>query len=193
MPAWYVGRRRSQDGLVKTEIQKQSVPLDEIDGHIFTIHIQGLDRFRLVRGDESLASTKKRAFARFSFDDPGVDSLKIVGRVFTESTLRRRFPSGTLPGTTTLVDTDGSKTTAILWSAPQSRPGSSRILLISALSLPRLDQHRESSLLFVGGFERLAQMSDVSKAVSFLALSYPAEDPVTLKARLGTIDFERSA
>ena len=41
----------SQDGKVRTEIKRQSVPLDEHGGHIFSVLIQGLTAF--VRTDAS--------------------------------------------------------------------------------------------------------------------------------------------
>jgi hypothetical protein len=56
--------------------------------------------------------------------------------------------------------------------------------------LPHLDAKRESFLLFVGGFDTKEAMDDTSRAVSFLALSYPAENVDDLRRRLGSIDFE---
>jgi hypothetical protein len=81
-------------------------------------------------------------------------------------------------------------TTGFVCSTSLGLPGQERCLLISCEPLPRLDQARESSLLFMAGFDRAAAMNDVSQSVTFLALSYPAEDVDDLRRRIGSIDFK---
>ena len=49
---------------------------------------------------------------------------------------------------------------------------------------------RESSLVFIGGFDSKAAMDDTSRAVSFLTFSYPAENVEDLRNRLGSIDLD---
>jgi hypothetical protein len=44
-------------------------------------------------------------------------------------------------------------------------------------------------LVFVGGFDSRIAMDNLSQAVSFLALSYPAENADDLRGRLGSIDW----
>ena len=39
----------SQDGLVLSQVRRKAVPLDELNGHFFTIHAQGLGGSSIVR------------------------------------------------------------------------------------------------------------------------------------------------
>jgi hypothetical protein len=71
-------------------------------------------------------------------------------------------------------------------------PAQENCLVISIEPQAKLDVFRTTSLLFVAGFDSRAAMNDLSKSVSFLALSYPAEDADALLARLGSIDFRKT-
>jgi hypothetical protein len=52
-----------------------------------------------------------------------------------------------------------------------------------------LKEGDESFQLFVGAFDELCAMDDRSREVSFLALSYPAENPEDLIPQLRPIDL----
>jgi hypothetical protein len=47
-------------------------------------------------------------------------------------------------------------------------------------------------MLFVGGFDPQEQAVDASRATSFLAFTYPADDFDELRERLGTVDLNAS-
>ncbi len=85
---------------------------------------------------------------------------------------------------------DGATLTGFICSQVLGREGQERCLLVYCEALPKLDEGRESSMLFVGGFDPSAAMNDIDQAVSFLAFSYPAENVEDLRQRLGSIDFE---
>ena len=55
----------SQDGKVRTEIVKQSIPIDRLNGHTFTVLIQGLDGFEQTTEDPSKLVTKNRQYLVF--------------------------------------------------------------------------------------------------------------------------------
>lgn len=66
-------------------------------------------------------------------------------------------------------------------------------LLLTCESIPRLDQDRDSTLTFVGGFEKPEIALDHSKDSTFLALAYPtAGDFSELEAQIGSIDLMRT-
>jgi hypothetical protein len=46
----------SQDGKVRTTIARQACPLREINGHAFTVHVQGIERFPEL-GEKDLVQT----------------------------------------------------------------------------------------------------------------------------------------
>jgi hypothetical protein len=182
----------SQDGRVYTEIKKQSVPLSAVEGHLFTLHVHGLHGFQLGTDRDRVESpSSKRMVVRFPLDDPPAGSIKFVGRLHSLEWLKERTVSGEITPTLQLLQPDGSLRHAFVWSSLLGTPAQGFCMVISIELQARLDQSRTTSLLFVGGFDTREVMNDLSMSVSFLALSYPAEDLDDLRARLGSIDFRR--
>jgi hypothetical protein len=180
----------SQDGRVRTEIKKQSVPLADVEGHIFSLHIHGLHGFDKASGrDRASGVSVERTLVRFRLEDPLPGSIKFVGRLHSSAWLQARANDGMVVPTMQLSQPDGSLRPAFVWSSPIGTPSQERCLVVSIELQPQLDQTRVTSLLFVGGFDSSEAMDDLSKPVSFLALSYPVENVDQLRARLGSIDF----
>jgi hypothetical protein len=180
----------SQDGRVRTIIRKQSVPLDEVEGHLFSLHVQGLENFDVATAAEENASlSPKRTRIRFSFDEQNPEAVKFVGRLHSASWLQQRAANGIIEPIMPLLAPDGRTRPGLVCSTLIGAPGQDRCLVLSCEPLPRLDQGRASSLVFVAGFDARAAMADTSQPVSFLALSYPAENVDDLRQRLGSIDL----
>ena len=181
----------SQDGRVRTLIKKQATPLPDIEGHLFTIHVQGLHGFDAVTDAEATASpSPKRHAVNFDFGQEDPDSVKFVGRLHSDRWLERRTTRGIVQPIMPLVAPDGAVRNGFICSTLIGAPGETRCLVITCEPLSRLDVGRESSLVFIGGFDSKPAMDDTSRAVSFLAFSYPAQDVEDLRSRLGSIDFD---
>ena len=72
----------SQDGKVKTEIKRQSVPLRDQEGHLFTLLFQGLRAFTPVNAKNENQSSLKRTTLTFDVPDRFPKAFRIVGRWF---------------------------------------------------------------------------------------------------------------
>ncbi len=81
----------SQDGKVRTEIVKQSVPIERLSGHTFTVQIQGLDAFEQTQDDLSKRLAKDRQYVVFRVKGKTPAALRIVGRWYSIDGLMRRF------------------------------------------------------------------------------------------------------
>lgn len=181
----------SQDGRVLTQIKKDSVPLAELEGHFFTLHVHGLQHFEpLPEHEANKAPTPKRAGVRFVFDGEEPQSVKFVGMLYRDTTLERRSADGVIHPSMQFMGPDGKARTGMICSTALGLKGQERCLLVYCEPLPRMDQTRSSSMLFVAGFESATVMNDVAKPVSYLAFSYPVEEPEQLRQRIGSIDRE---
>jgi hypothetical protein len=180
----------SQDGRVRSLIRKQSVPLAEMDGHLFTIHAHGLMKFREAdKADaEDKAPNVKRTDLTFRFIDQQPESLKFLGQMFSVGSLVRKTSDGLIKPQMWLRDPGQKDVPAFVCAAPDGVLAHS-CLLISCESLPRLDQSRESSLLFLGGFDESVVVRDRGRPTSCLALSYPLDNADELRRRIGSIDL----
>lgn len=174
----------SQTGKVYTHIKKQSVPLTAVEGHLFSLHVSGLDNFEAMTDADINTNTPRRIHAAFTFEHQAIETVKFVGMLHSLATLRQRAADGQLA---TTMDTPQGP--AILCVGPRGYALEDYGLLLWTGLLPRQDQTRETSLLFVGGFDDIAAMNDVNRPVSFLAMSYPSQNPDDLRARLGSIDW----
>lgn len=181
----------SQDGKVLTLIKKNAVPLADLEGHLFTLHVHGLEGFEAL-GDAEMneAPNAKRTGVRFTLGSACPGSVKFVGMLYRDTTLERRSADGMVHPVMQLKRTDGTTVSGFICSQVFGRVGHERCLLVYCEPMPKLDQGRGSSMLFVGGFDSAASMNDVARPVSFLAFSYPAENVEDLRRRLGSIDFE---
>jgi hypothetical protein len=184
----------SQDGRVRTVIKKMAVPLANVEGHLFTVHAQGLDEFECAKpADTAVTMSRKRTVIRFLFGDERPNAIKFVGRLYQYTSLEQRAVNGMVNPTVQLESPDGKISQGFVCSSPTGFPCESQCLVISCEAIPVLDQARTSLLTFVGGFDSAAAMNDANQPVSFLALSYPADDAEVLRTRLGSIDYVGSA
>jgi hypothetical protein len=90
----------SQDGRVRTDVKKQAVPLDEIEGHLFSLHIQGIHGFEPAQESyKTVAPSPRRNTIRFLLEDPLPGSIKFVGRLHSSKWLQARAVNGILSPT----------------------------------------------------------------------------------------------
>jgi hypothetical protein len=179
----------SQDGLVLSTVRRKAVPLDDLDGHFFTIHAQGLGGFLERPYTDDQSPHPKRTRLSFDLPEGQPESIKIVGRMYSVSALAGMMSDGMIKPHLWLEDEGGRRQPSFVCTPPDGWPGSDRCLLVSFQALPRLDRGRESSLLFIGGFDRRAVALDIRRSTTALAFSYPVEDPDALRSSIGTIDY----
>lgn len=181
----------SQDSKVRTLVKKEAVQLDDIEGHFFTLHVQGISNFdEVARRDFGTPPNSRRHPVNFSFTRTAPDAVKFVARIHTTRWLKKHSAEGQLQPVAQLVGPDGNSVRGFICSTPLGNPGQDRCLVISCEAWPRLDVSCDSLLLFVGGFDSGANMDNPAQSVSFLAMSYPAKNFEDLRRRLGSIDFD---
>jgi len=178
----------SQDGKVKTIIRKKSVPLEDYEGHLFSLHVRGLHDFDVPTDVEwNKPPGLKRTALTFTVDQDQ-KALKFVGRVHSSAWLQQRAQGGLVSPAMDLVAPDGTMKKGFICSAPMGSPAQERCVVLTCEPFG-VDEARQSSLLFVAGFDSKSAMEDPTVPVSFLALSYPAENFADLRDRLGSIDY----
>lgn len=176
----------SGDGKIITTIRNQSRELNVSHGHMFTIQIQGIDKFTLREGAKKL--DKNRIDLDFEFKDGIPDALKFVGWWFKVTELKGKVDASIPPNPKFgFREPDGSiKETGFVVSPPENHPLSEFVMLISCRPIPKIDQMREAVFSFIGGFDKV---NDIRKDFHFLACIYPAKDFNKLSTILESIDF----
>lgn len=176
----------SQTGKVRTEIKKQSVPLDSQWGHIFTVHIQGLNAFKAAEVAQPLTNSHQRATISFRIPN-SLAAVKFVGRWFDVAKLPVGGTQGSVigPGLRS-QDPDGNQQNGVLVASPYAN--ARHVLFVTCDPVAPMGSEPEM-MLFYGGFDPRVVMDDVTKDANFLAFMYPASDAEALKALLGTVDL----
>jgi len=171
----------SQDGKVKTEVRRKSVPLQKQRGHLFTIQIQNIQSFRL------LPTPRKD---QLTLELPSnIRALKITGWRYPFSDLK--LPEGVVPtGSPKGVQTpDGTERVGLFVAPLEGEPFDDVVLFLAVEETPLLSEDNAPHLIFVGGFDPAAVALNHSVDTEFLAFSYPCSDFKELKERIGTIDL----
>jgi hypothetical protein len=185
----------SQDGRVISAVRKQGVPLAQLDGHFFTVHATGLERFR-ASGPKDVRDrlpNPRRTSLSFRLTGRRPRSVKFVGRLHLSDSLERMLPDrGVLEPKVMTLSPDGTIRPTFVCSSPAGSRGQDRFLLLSCEPMAGFARGRGSSLLFIGGFDAPAITSDQSKPTTMLAFSYPVRNAEELRRRIGSIDFRGS-
>lgn len=172
----------SQDGRIRTEIKRRSVPLAEQWGHIFTVQVQNLDAFPMYRSNRNQHIT-------FSVSG-AVCSLKIVVRRFPKSDWGRsgKANRGTPPKAMNLEE---GVVTGQFACPPSGYRYDDHFLFLSITELPILSTEGAPHLKFLGGFDPGNISLDHSKETEFLAAAYPCSNPAALAEAIGTVDLNQ--
>lgn len=182
----------SQDGKIRTVVRKQSVPLAEAEGHLFTVQIQGLQGFQAVdERTDFLASPKKKSVVTIELQDTPLnyETFKLVGRWHSVNKFTEGIVGNLVGPFVPTLKPDGQLIPGVLISAPLNYPLSDRVLVITTENIPKLTEEEDTVLTFIGGFDPPSIMLDLSVDANFLALSYPASDYSELSLRLGSVDL----
>jgi hypothetical protein len=183
----------SQDGKVFTKIKKICVPLEKINGHLFTVQIQGLasfHQFDAVR--EKTSNPLKKTFIEAVFSGKPPDAIKIVGMIYSRRIIRSRSTGSIIGPVMPTLNPQGAKRDACICSSSIENPNSDLNLLLMCESIPRIDKDNVAALSFVGGFDDKFIVEDRTKDTTFLAFTYPMDNINKLAEQIGSIDFIRN-
>jgi hypothetical protein len=181
----------SQDGKICTKITRQSVPLNSIEGHVFTVQAAGLHEFRPATRPKDLTEpTDSRVNLPFELGSELPQAIKIVGQLYDATTLETRIVGGvpSIIGPSVRIDAFGQSSAFLVGNPCPAL--ANMILFVTCQIMP--PQKPWSGLIFQGGFDPRSQFDDVSHSASFLALSYPIENFDDLEVCLGSVDYEPS-
>lgn len=171
----------SQDGRVKTEIRRKSIPLDRQKGHLFTIQIQSLESFRLLKVPREERLTFEVA--------ENTKALKITGWRFRFTDLR--LPEGIQPpfSPNSIQTSDGVTRFGLFVSPPEGQRFDDTVLFLGIEKTPFLSKDNGAHLIFLGGFDPVSIALDHSRDTEFLVFAYPCPDFKLLKEQIGCIDL----
>jgi hypothetical protein len=176
---------------IKSSVGKQASPLFDAEGHVFTVMIQGVDRFdELAARDKG---TKKRAVIVFPFDREPVPAIKLLGMLYSESTVAKHVRQDQPTPWMNVITPDGSVLPGMLLHTPLTRNGQRYFLLLSGEPIPTICSQNEVFITLVGGFDPPEVAFDNSKPTSFLMFIYPNYANFEELIRgAGTVDLGRS-
>ena len=139
-------------------------------GHIFTLHLRGLDLFKEI--SPTLKELQDPGFHLFEFQAEYVPSLRLVGRFMPtpgwmnldeegKTVTRARFPNG--------VETD-----LMVLAPPAGNPLDGHAVFLQCIEQEAIETESEFHLSFQSGFG--LGLADPSLESSMLVLNYPATD-----------------
>jgi hypothetical protein len=126
----------SQTGKIITAVKRQSIPLDTQNGHIFTLHIQGLAALHPASAVKDATTSVKRAVIEFTMEPPA--GVKFVGRWLDVNKMRFSNPTPTIGPTVTMQDPEGVMTNSIFVANPHAN--TRHVLAISCILFPKLTE-----------------------------------------------------
>lgn len=181
----------SQDSKILSNVRKQSVPLTNADGHIFTVQLQGLDDFTNLKEREKKPTlTAKKTILNFNFEGEPPVAYKFVGHWYTKKSLMEKITQFGNKPWFVCEKPNNKKSFGMLISNPFLNSRETNYLLLTCEGIPFLGDHK-SQLIFIGGFDHKNTALDHAKDTQFLALAYPiTEDYKDLLNEIGTVDYE---
>lgn len=181
----------SQDAKIRTEVRKKSVPLRQVEGHLFTVHLQGVRNFK-PSGHRS--NNGKRFTFNLDLEDPFSGGIKVVGSWYAREKAARNNPGGKIIGPYVLWSRpDGPLSRGVLLAPPLNTPMGDYILALTCDPMPLFSTQQAPLLLAIGGFDEGPVASDPNHDTSILALYYTdrASSFDELSLLLGSVDFQR--
>lgn len=188
----------SQKGQIFTSIRKQSHPLTEDEGHIFTLLFQSPSHFKATtpQKDHSLP-TQRRTVLNFDFKNTEPEAVKIVGWWYEARSIIPRLKAttdkqigGTRIGPTIFTSTSNGKfKRTFLIGPPQGSQMARFVLMVNCEGVQLINKTEEAMLVFIAGFDSPSNTGDLSCDTSFLCASYPASNYNELAKQIGSVDI----
>lgn len=177
-----VGRISPQDGLVKTEIKKESVSLNREQLHMFTVYAEELGGFDTPRVNDN---TPKLAFPIYG----GPPGVKMVASWCELRNMSSTDAIHTGSGEIVVRFPNGQSKAGWLVGPPIGNPCDRFALLITPEEISSLATDVGPCLIFLGGFDSGQIALDQSKETSFLLMKYPCTKPEDLRKSIPSIDL----
>lgn len=181
----------SQSGRVRTDIRKSGVPFGRISGHIFTVTLQGIDRYQSIQKD---AKTKRGSnVIAFSPPPEPEGAYKFVAHIYSEQELAKRLTSHGTGLWIRCVNESGKLSWGITLATQFQSEQGRRFILLVLESVEKMCAQFDEMLLFLGGFDPPEIALNPSKDTQALILLYPEKDCTDeLIRRVGTIDVRKA-
>ncbi|MFA5877651.1 MAG: hypothetical protein WC880_04835 [Candidatus Paceibacterota bacterium] len=162
----------SQDGRVMTVIRKKSLRLDKIEGHMFSVQLQGISNFDSidVRQVDAKRLNTIKTFERGLLIPR---ALEITGKWYT------------LEG---LVALRGGET-LIPIAPPIGNPLDDHVLLLACGENSILTKQDDTVLIFIAGFDSAQAIFDPDVETTLLAFVYPNPLFDKMKEMIGSADY----
>ena len=177
--------------MIAPEIRKQSLPLAEIDGHIFTVHVRGFSAFETTRGRKDALKVDPKRTVMVNFNEGEPKGVRFIGLWYSPASLSGRgyLTNPSVGGPIVTVDrSDGTQALAYLLGPPKGSPFEDHLLLLLPVLEPGLGRTPEPYLIFFGGFD--SNMDRATEETHLLGVSYPIEDYNSLRRKLGSVDID---
>lgn len=191
----------SQSGKVFTTIRKKSVPLKNINGHLFTLLIQGLKDFERHDPKKDYNKTflkRKNIILKLNGQEP--ESIKIVGRLFTKQYFQSLLnkpqedpqflqPKGE-PVIRHRIQKNVYQYCGWILCPPPNEGYENYVLVISYKEIPKMNKDTYSGLTFIGGFDHKTITRNHSLDTTLLSFIYPIPEDrfEILKKEIGCLD-----
>jgi hypothetical protein len=163
----------SLSGKVRSSVRKASVPLSDASGHLFTFMVQGLDKFDVKEPTEK--GKPKRGLVEFGLDCDESQSLKFVGRYYSEREFAARATFNSDMPWLMGVTPDGRRVMALALATTYFHKGERRYLILSAEKVPQITKSQEVFMSFMGGFDPPDVALNHSVPTTFLMFIYPID------------------
>lgn len=187
----------SQDGKVYTMIKRQACPIRDINGHAFTMHIQGIEHFPTMdASDEKKLRKGKRGIILFTAGRGAPRMLSLYGSVYQRDfywAMKRRqgvmgIPHGDY---TRYIYPDGrQEIVSVLTDHLDHLDRPNSLLLELRLSTHTIPDTTTDTLLFVGGFDN-RDLTKLLDAPGYLALRFPATPDDRDLSLIPSMDFHK--
>jgi len=183
----------SLTGKIKKEIRKQSTPLTKLNGHFFTLTVQGLNGFdNAIDKKYNHGWSEKKTVVNFDLLDDFIGSIKFVG-------VWQSFENFTAKGINHPKDIESfgpqfcyksnKPAFGFLLSPGNKNVFNNYILSLRAEIEPIIDKDRVSVACFVGGFDDPKKVNQLNEESSFLSMIYPIDKLEEFLIKIGSIDI----
>jgi hypothetical protein len=156
----------SPHGKVKTVVRRQSVPLADQQGHIFTLIVQGLRAFESVSTTKENAMSAKRTTLTFAIKDPFPRAVRIIRRWYWIEDLPVEPRPPVIGPQIQAIDPDGIVHNAFIIGSPHDKK---HVLVLTCIPQDSISPAHDL-MMFVGGFDPSSTITKSKRPTRFLAL-----------------------
>lgn len=189
----------SQSGKIDRaqQIFRQAVPLSDVRGHLFTLHVRCMTDFRQTSVDPALVAPEKAAERSpiiFSFPEGDPGEVKFVGGWAPQREVLHEYTWAARDGVVGPIIRDvlgASLDQRVLLAPPLGTPSADSVLVLRCAKPPYPITEPASLVLLLGGFDPPSIVLDPDQDTRLLALKYPAERWEDLQVSLASMDARR--